>query len=229
MRKAERLNDIVHHLRRMHHAITAQTLADAFEVSLRTIYRDIQDLIDSGVPILGEAGVGYIIDKKYHLPPIMFDADELEAIALGIGMVSNWTDDKFATKAKSAYLKIQATLPATLLNELHQISTFSAPSHYKIPWQVEFTEVRECIRRKQRVGFTYLDLNNKKTQRSIRPIALISFSPIWLLAGWCELRQQFRNFRLDRISNFNALPSHFTDEKDKSLATYLKLVEQEQL
>ena len=89
--------------------------------------------------------------------------------------------------------------------------------------------MRECIRRKQRVGFTYLDLNNKKRQRSIRPIALISFSPISLLAGWCELRQEFRNFRLDRISNFNALPSHFTDEKDKSLTTYLKLVEQEQL
>ena len=81
MRKADRLNDIVHHLRRMHQAVTAQTLAETFEVSHRTIYRDIQDLINSGVPILGEAGVGYVIDKKYHLPPIMFDADELEAIA----------------------------------------------------------------------------------------------------------------------------------------------------
>ncbi|MEG3767119.1 YafY family protein [Alteromonas sp. 14N.309.X.WAT.G.H12] len=229
MRKAERLNDIVHHLRRMHHAITAQTLADAFEVSLRTIYRDIQDLIDSGVPIMGEAGVGYVMDKKYHLPPIMFDADELEAIALGIGMVSNWTDDKFAAKAKSAYLKIQATLPAPLLTELHQISTFSAPSHYKIPWNVEFTELRECIRRKQRVSFCYQDLNNNKTKRTIRPIALISFSPIWLLAGWCELRHEFRNFRLDRISHFAALPSHFTDEKDKCLAAYLKQVNQDEV
>ena len=148
MRKAERLNEIVHYLRRMHRATTARVLADTFEVSERTIYRDIQDLMDSGIPITGEAGVGYLIDKTYHLPPIMFDADEIEAIALGIGMVSNWTDDAFAEKAKSAYRKIQATLTAPMLHELTQISTFSAPSHYKIPWEVNFTEVRECIRQK---------------------------------------------------------------------------------
>jgi predicted DNA-binding transcriptional regulator YafY len=229
MRKAERLNDIVHHLRRMHQAVTAQTLADTFEVSLRTIYRDIQDLINSGVPILGEAGIGYVIDKKYHLPPIMFDADEIEAIALGIGMVSNWTDEKFAAKAKSAYVKIQATLPASLLTDLHQISTFSAPSHYKIPCCVEFTQVRECIRRKQRVSFLYRDLNDIETKRTIRPVALISFSPIWLLAGWCELRDGFRNFRLDRISHFEALSSHFDDEKEKNLVAYLKQVKQDEV
>ncbi|MAD17995.1 MAG: transcriptional regulator [Alteromonadaceae bacterium] len=228
MRKAERLNDIVHHLRRMHQAVTAQTLAETLEVSHRTIYRDIQDLIDSGVPILGEAGVGYVIDKKYHLPPIMFDADELEAIALGIGMVSNWTDKKFAEKAQSAYKKIQATLPAPLISELHQISTFSAPSRYKIPWVVNFTEVRECIRRKHLVSFTYTDLSEQQSQRTIRPLALISFSPIWLLAGWCELRGAYRNFRLDRISEFAKLNTRYQDEKDKSLATYLKMVKEEE-
>ncbi|MCP4234650.1 MAG: YafY family transcriptional regulator, partial [Aestuariibacter sp.] len=200
MRKAERLNEIVHHLRRMHQAVTADTLAALFEVSPRTIYRDIQDLMDSGIPITGEAGVGYVIDKQYHLPPIMFDADEIEAIALGIGMVSNWTDAAFARKAKSAYEKIQATLTAPMVQELTQISTFSAPSRYKIPWKVNFTEVRECIRRKQFVTFSYLDLSDQVTERTIRPLALISFSPIWLLAGWCEMRQNFRNFRLDRIS-----------------------------
>jgi len=227
MRKADRLNDIVHHLRRMHQAVTAQTLSETLEVSLRTIYRDIQDLIDSGVPISGEAGVGYVIDKKYHLPPIMFDADELEAIALGIGMVSNWTDEKFAQKAQSAYRKIQATLPAPLINELHQISTFSAPSRYKIPWEVNFTDVRECIRRKKMVQFTYLDLSDRTTQRTIRPLALISFSPIWLLAGWCELREDFRNFRLDRISEFTELDSRYNDEKTKNLSAYLRSVKDE--
>lgn len=221
MQKAERLNDIVQHLRRMHQAVTAQTLADVFEVSVRTIYRDIQSLIDSGVPILGEAGIGYVIDKKYHIPPIMFDVDELEAIALGIGMVQNWTDEKFAAKAKSAYRKIQATLPAPLIDEIHQISTFSAPSHYKIPWQVSFSEVRECIRQKRKVQFSYLDLSERMTIRTLRPLALISFSPVWLLAGWCELRSGFRNFRLDRISEFVVLDSLFANEKDKNLAAYL--------
>ena len=222
MRKAERLNEIVHHLRRMHQAVTAETLAALFEVSPRTIYRDIQDLMDSGIPITGEAGVGYVIDKHYHLPPIMFDADEIEAIALGISMVSNWTDDAFARKAKSAYEKIQATLTAPMIHELTQISTFSAPSRYKIPWKVNFTEVRECIRRKQFVTFSYLDLSDQVTERTIRPLALISFSPIWLLAGWCEMRQNFRNFRLDRISDFSVSPQRFRDEKGKALSDYLK-------
>lgn len=222
MRKAERLNEIVHHLRRMHQAVTADTLAALFEVSPRTIYRDIQDLMDSGIPITGEAGVGYVIDKQYHLPPIMFDADEIEAIALGIGMVSNWTDAAFARKAKSAYEKIQATLTAPMIHELTQISTFSAPSRYKIPWKVNFTEVRECIRRKQFVTFSYLDLSDQVTERTIRPLALISFSPIWLLAGWCEMRQNFRNFRLDRISDFSVSPQRFQDEKGKALSDYLK-------
>lgn len=225
MRRAERLNDIVHYLRRMHQAVTADTLAESFEVSPRTIYRDIQNLIDSGVPINGEAGVGYVIDKRYHLPPIMFDADELEAIALGIGMVSNWTDEQFAAKAQSAFKKIQATLPEPLIHELHQISTFSAPSRYKLPWEVGFTQVRECIRRNKKIQFNYLDLQNQTTQRTIWPLALISFSPVWLLAGWCELRQSFRNFRLDRISEFVSLDIRYANEKDKNLRAYLAQIE----
>ena len=87
MRRADRLIKIVHYLRRMRHAVTARQIADHFEVCQRTVYRDIQDLMNSGVPIYGEAGVGYLIDKKYHLPPVTFDFDELEAIALGINMV----------------------------------------------------------------------------------------------------------------------------------------------
>lgn len=225
MARAERLNDIVHHLRRMHQAVTAQHLAETFEVSLRTIYRDIQSLIDSGVPINGEAGVGYMIDKRYHLPPIMFDADELEAIALGIGMVGNLTDEQFAKKAQSAYKKIQATLSAPLIQELQQISTFSAPSHYKLPWEVNFTQVRECIRRKHKVQFCYLDLKQQTTERTIWPLALVSFSPVWLLAGWCELRRSFRNFRLDRISDFKCLDDRYPAEKDKNLSAYLAQID----
>ena len=229
MRKADRLNEVVHYLRRMHRAVTADALAEHFEVSVRTLYRDIKDLQDSGVPIIGEAGVGYIIDKTYHLSPIMFDADEIEAIALGIGMVCNWTDEHFAKKAQSAYQKIQATLSASIMQELAQITTFSAPSHYKIPWEVDFTEIRECIRKKQFVHFDYLDLNDTSTQRTVRPLALTSFSPVWLLTGWCELRQAFRNFRIDRISGFTQLDKRFRDEKHKSLAAYLKTIENEKV
>jgi predicted DNA-binding transcriptional regulator YafY len=176
---------------------------------------------------MGEAGVGYVIDKRFHLPPIMFDADELEAIALGIGMVGNWTDEQFAAKAQSAYAKIQATLPASLIEELHQITTFSAPSQYKIPWEVNFTSVRECIRQKNKVQFCYLDLKQNVSTRTIWPLALISFSPVWLLAGWCELRQSFRNFRLDRISEFAILESCYKNDKEKNLQAYLAQIEHE--
>ena len=101
MRRADRLIKIVHYLRRMRHAVTAKKIGEDFDICQRTVYRDIQDLMNSGVPIYGEAGVGYVIDKKYHLPPVMFDPDELEAIALGINMVKNWTDETFAEKATS--------------------------------------------------------------------------------------------------------------------------------
>lgn len=223
MRRADRLMKIVHYLRRMRRAVTAKRIAEDFEVCQRTIYRDIQDLMNAGVPILGEAGVGYVIDKKYHLPPITFDPDELEAIALGINMVQNWTDEAFAAKAKSAYEKIQAALPANLLKELQQLATFSLPSCAKIPWEVNFSEVRECIRSRLKITFAYADLQERHTKRTVRPLALVFFGPVWLLTAWCETRQDFRNFRLDRITALVVTEQLFRDEKGKNLAAYVDL------
>lgn len=222
MRRADRLVKIVHYLRRMRRAVTAQRLADEFDICQRTVYRDIQDLMNSGVPIVGEAGVGYMIDKKYHLPPVTFDPDELEAIALGINMVRNWTDEKFAAKAESAFEKIQAVLPANLLEELQQLTTFSATSRFKIPWQVSFSEVRECVRRKIKIRFHYVDLKDRTSERTVRPLALMFFSPIWILTTWCEKRSDFRNFRLDRITEMDITGEIFKDEKNKNLAAYIK-------
>ncbi len=221
MRRADRLIKIVHYLRRMRHAVTARRLAEEFEICTRTVYRDIQDLVNTGVPIYGEAGVGYIIDKKYHLPPVTFDADELEAISLGISMVRQWTDDRFANKAESAFEKIQAVVPANLLDELQQITTFSLPSRHQIPWQVSFSDIRESIRRRQTLGLRYLDLKEQSTERRVRPLALIFFSPVWLLVAWCEKRDDFRNFRLDRIDELLITDEIFPADKDKSLATYI--------
>lgn len=221
MRRADRLMKLVHYLRRMRRAVTAKRIAEDFGICQRTVYRDIHDLMNSGVPIHGEAGVGYVIDKKYHLPPVMFDPDELEAIALGIGMVRNWTDEKFAEKANSAYEKIQAALPENLLIELQQLATYSAPSLSKIPWQVSFSDVRECIRQKQKIKFTYTDLKEQTSKRKIRPLSLIFFGPVWLLTGWCEKRKDFRNFRLDRIKEMDVTSEVFRDEKGKSLKDYI--------
>ncbi len=221
MRRADRLMQIVHYLRRMRRAVTAQRIADEFGICQRTVYRDIQDLVLSGVPIFGEAGVGYVIDKKYHLPPVTFDPDELEAIGLGIAMVRHWTDERFAAKANSAFDKIQAILPANRLEELQQLSLYAAPSAAKIPWSVSFSEIRESIRRKQKLYLDYRDLKGAPTQRTVRPLALFFFGPVWLLTAWCEMRQDFRQFRLDRIAALTISTERFTDESDKSLAAFM--------
>ncbi len=221
MRRADRLIKIVHYLRRMRQAVTAQKIADHFDICQRTVYRDIQDLMNSGVPIYGEAGVGYVIDKKYHLPPVMFDSDELEAITLGINMVCNWTDEKFSEKARNALEKIQAVLPDSMLHEMEQLSTYSEESHHKIPWEADFSTIRECIRNKEKIAFKYKDLSNRSSKRKIRPLSLGFFGPVWLVTGWCETRLDFRNFRLDRITDFTATGEIFRDEKNRTLKAYL--------
>ncbi len=221
MRRADRLIKIVHYLRRMRQAVTARQIADHFEVCQRTVYRDIQDLMNSGVPIHGAAGVGYLIDKKYHLPPVTFDFDELEAVALGINMVRTWTDKKFSKVAESALEKIQAVLPESRLDDMRQLTTYSAESSSKIPWEVSFSDIRECIRSRHKIEFHYTDLSDRTSNRTIRPLSLVFFGPVWLVLGWCETRKDFRNFRLDRMTELAIPGTTFKDEKDKTLRAYL--------
>lgn len=225
MRRADRLLKITHFLRQRRLAVTANQIAEAFDICKRTVYRDIQCLMDTGAPIIGEAGVGYTIDKRYYLPPITFDADELEAIGLGISMVRQWTDDQFADKAVSAFEKIQAVLPASLQGELKQITTFAVPNRPKIPWNVKFSDLREFIRSRQKVDIAYSDENQNETNRTLRPLALLFFNPVWLLAAWCEKRGDFRNFRIDRIQSLSTNDETFDDDPFKNLAAYLAKVE----
>ena len=220
MRRADRLIRIVHFIRGRRRAVTAARIAEEFEISTRTVYRDIQDLMNAGTPISGEAGVGYLIDKQYYLPPITFDPDELEAIGLGISMVRHWTDDRFAAKADSAFAKIQAVLPANLQGELAQISTYTIPNQPALPWVISFSDLRESIRARQMVSIRYKDEMQRISTRKLRPLALVFCSPIWLLATWCEMRQAFRNFRLDRIQTLDICADTFEDEPDKNLKAY---------
>lgn len=220
MRRADRLMKTVHFLRGRRRAVTAKRIAEEFDICTRTVYRDVQDLINSGAPISGEAGVGYLIDKQYYLPPVTFDAEELEAIGLGISIVRHWTDERFAEKAASAFAKIQAVLPADLQGELEQITTYSIPNQPDLPWSVSFSDLRECIRVRQKIRISYTDEATQNTLRTLRPLALIFCSPIWLLATWCEKRNDFRNFRLDRIQTVELCEALFEDEKDKNLSAY---------
>ncbi len=222
MRRADRLIKITHFLRQRRRPVTAKQIAEAFDICTRTVYRDIQCLMDSNVPITGEAGVGYLIDKQYYLPPITFDADELEAIGLGISMVRQWTDNKFASKAESAFEKIQAVLPSRLQGELQQITTYAIPTRPPLPWTVSFSQLRECIRTRRIIRIMYTDEAKQNTTRTLRPLALFFFSPVWLLASWCEKRDDFRNFRLDRIQSLTLCEEVFDDEKNKNLTAYME-------
>lgn len=220
MRRADRLMKITHFLRRRRRAVTAKRIAEEFEICTRTVYRDIRDLISTGVPISGEAGVGYLIDKDYYLPPMTFDMEELEAIGLGISVVRQWTDENFAIKANSAFDKIRAALPSGLQSEFQQVTTYAVLGETKLPWSVSFSHLRECIRERRKIYIDYTDENKKATTRVVRPLALLFFGPVWLLGAWCEKREAFRNFRLDRIDEIDYLDELFDDEAGKNLTAY---------
>jgi predicted DNA-binding transcriptional regulator YafY len=203
-------------------AVTAGMLAAELEVSVRTIYRDMADLEASGVPIVGEAGVGYALDRDYTLRPLIFDVEELDALALGAQMVNSWGDRDIARAARSAVDKITAVLPDKLRAEILQTALFSPPSEAKVPITVDFSAIRHAVRTRNKLHFEYLSLKDRRTRRVVRPLCLAFFGPVWLLSAWCETRKDFRNFRLDRMKKLKVLEDVFTDEPGKRLSDFLR-------
>lgn len=224
MRRADRLFQLVQYFRRRRRAVPARVVADDFGVCTRTIYRDIQDLTASGVPIRGEAGIGYQLDKDYYLPPVTFSADELEAVSLGISMVKSWTDEEFATRADDALKRIRDALPGGLVQRTQELALFAVPSESRPPWTISFSGLRRCIHDKRKVLLDYADEAGNATTRTVRPLAMAFFGPVWLLVAWCELRADFRTFRIDRIRELTELDLVFEDAPDKSLQTYIDKV-----
>lgn len=218
-RRADRLFDIIQILRGRG-LIRARDLAEELEVSERTIYRDIADLMASGVPIEGEAGLGYLLRDGYDLPPLMFTEDELEALVLGARMVQSWTDPDLAKIAATALSKIDAVLPEHL-HRFRENSLMLAPKR-KI-WgdiAVIMRDLRSAVRNRNKVSITYTDADGNATDRTVRPLGLSMYGPEWHLAGWCELRNDFRTFRLDRLSRHAILDDVFRDEPGKRLKDY---------
>ena len=220
MRRADRLFRIVEYLKARRQAVTALDLAQELEVNIRTIYRDIADLGASGVPIIGEAGVGYMLDRNFVVRPLMFDAEELHALTLGIRMVETLPDKSLTRSARGAMDKISAVLPESLRAEIANIFMFSFPGQEASAIHIDFEALRHSIRQKRLIEFRYKKENGEASQRCIRPLALAHFSPVWLLAGWCEWRGAFRNFRLDRMADLVITPEKFKDEPGKTLADF---------
>ena len=220
MRRADRLFRIVEFLKARRQPVTARALATTLEVNVRTIYRDIADLTASGVPIIGEAGVGYVLDRGYTVRPMMFDVEELDALVLGARMVESWGDREIAKSATKAIDKIKSVLPASLKDEFLDAALFSPPSRARAPIAVDFSALRRAIRAKRFVTFDYDSLAGERTSRKVRPLCLVFFGPVWLFMGWCESRRDFRNFRLDRMRNLVVTADAFVDERGKRLIDF---------
>src|SRR5438874_7137227 len=221
MRRADRLFAIVQYLRGRR-LTTAAQLARWLEVSERTIYRDIADLAASGVPVDGEAGVGYRIRAGFELPPLMFSFDEIDALAIGARFVEAWGGPKLAIGARSALAKIAAALPADKRVALERSPLF-APAFFVDPKPGECLDaLRRAIAEQFFADLDYKDASERITQRRVRPLGLYFWGDAWTLAAWCELRQDFRNFRLDRITTVDLAAGRYPDESGKRLEDFLR-------
>jgi len=220
VRRADRLFQIIQNL---HHdrAVTARHLADLLEVSERTIYRDVQDLSLSGVPITGEAGQGYRLMKGFHLSPLMFTEEELAALLLGARMVQVWTDPGLARAAQQAMAKIEHVIPEHLRPELErqEIMVPDFPFIMRVSGELEL--LRTAIKQQHKVYFEYVREDGTPSERTVHPLGLFYWGKIWTLVAWCELRDGFRHFRLDRMSHTGALDEKFEILEGRTLRDYL--------
>jgi predicted DNA-binding transcriptional regulator YafY len=213
MRRAERLLRIIQILRRHRRPVRGQAMAEEVEVSLRTLYRDIADLITDGVPIRGEAGIGYVLGEGYDVPPLMFNADELEAIMLGLRWVERRGDRDLARAAQDTSAKIGAVLPKQLQPLLFDSGLLAPPVFFKREDAVDVAAMRQAVREQRKVALVYRDEAEVNTTRVIWPIGISYFDAQRLVIAWCELRQDFRSFRTDRMVKAEVLPDRYLERR----------------
>lgn len=219
MRRADRLFRIVQLLRRRK-LTTAKQLADELEISERTVYRDVADLVASGVPIRGEAGVGYALERGFDLPPLMFTEDELEALVLGVRVVESWGDATLANAARQVVQKVEAVLPERLQERIGKAPLFAPGFHVPVESARELSTLRRAIRERRKARMSYVDRAQAATERTVRPLGLFFWGASWTVAAWCELRQGFRGFRLDRVQKLELTELRFEDEAGQTLGDF---------
>jgi predicted DNA-binding transcriptional regulator YafY len=207
MGRTQRLLMLMDALRRRRRPVTAAGLADELSVSIRTIYRDVQSLIELGAPIDGEAGLGYMLRGGFFLPPLMFDEDELEALVWGLRHIGQQGDRTLATPAANALAKIASAAPEDLRDRIAATGLYAAPT--ATATSPSLKPLREAIRNEHKVAIVYGDENNNETRRTVWPIAIGLFEGKQVLVAWCELRVAFRHFRADRIKSIAATAERF--------------------
>jgi predicted DNA-binding transcriptional regulator YafY len=223
VRRADRLFQIVQHLR-SRRLTTASQLAQWLEVSERTVYRDIRDLGLSGVPVDGEAGVGYRLRKGFDLPPIMFTFDEVEALVAGARMIQAWGGPALAASSRSAVAKIALALPADRRESVESTRLFAPQFHVDAQTGVRLEIARQAIMNRRKLRLLYSKAEEEATERLVHPLGLHFWGAKWTLVAWCELRNDYRTFRLDRILKAELTEEAFREEPGRNLEHYLARV-----
>lgn len=223
MRRADRLFDIIQILRSSPGVVTAAMLAARLEVTPRTIYRDVATLQARRVPIDGEAGIGYVLRKGFDLPPLMFSIDEAEAIAVGARMVRRLRDPKLQEAAESVLAKVTVVLPEALRASLASSPIFVSEGDAVVAEGVDMAELRAAIRDSRKFHIAYADEKGRRTNRTIWPIAMAYYVDVTLIGAWCELRADYRNFRVERIASSRVLDEHFNQDNGRLFAEWSAL------
>jgi predicted DNA-binding transcriptional regulator YafY len=222
MRRADRLFQIIQVLRRTRKPLTAEAIACELETSKRTVYRDIATLIGQRVPIRGEAGTGYVLEKGFDMPPLMLTPDEIEAAVLGAQWVAGRADPVLAKAAHDLIAKIVETIPERLQPLALEPASRAAPKFDDEADTIDMTRLRAHIHAEKKIRLDYRDEHGRGTERTIWPIAVGYLETVRHLAGWCELRADFRSFRIDRIVQANFLEERYPERRTALRVKWMK-------
>jgi predicted DNA-binding transcriptional regulator YafY len=225
MRKADRLFQIVQILRRTGKPVTADAIAEELETSKRSVYRDIAALIGQRVPIRGEAGIGYVLEGGFDLPPLMLTTDEIDAVALGAHWVAGHADPALARAARDVLAKVASVLPPEMRPFLSDSSALSVPVWDPATDGIDVAELRAWIRAEKKLAIAYSDETGRASERTLWPLLIGYQDATRLLVAWCELRGDFRTFRLDRIRHAKFLDDPIPGRPALLRAKWLKQME----
>lgn len=225
MRRADRLFLLIQALRGRRTALTAAALAGRLEVSLRTVYRDVADLQRSGVPIEGEPGVGYVLRHGGEIPPLMFAAEELEALMIGARLVRGLVGERLGAAADRAMLRIEGALPPHLRERAGAVPVYvPVPSRGQGEREVH-AQLHAAIEQRRPVQFRYTDLAGADTEREVEPLCLACWGPVWTLGAWCRLRGDFRSFRTDRMRELVTGEEAIAPDPKRDLRAFFSRIE----
>ena len=219
MRRAERLFRLVNEMR-TRSVVRAKELAEHLEVSVSTIYRDIAHLQASGLPIEGEAGVGYLLRPGFDLPNVTFTEDQVDALAVGLSFVERTGDPVLVSAAREARAKIQAGMPRPEERKLADAPYFSLQDRNRATPNLAL--LRRAIRERQVTQFDYQDSTGNQTERRVRPLVIWSLADGWMFSAWCELRRDFRTFRFDRMANLAMTGERFDEDEATGLRAFME-------